>query len=161
TLIFAPDGKTVVTANGWQLQLTLWDVATGKALRRFEAKAIRAGGPSIAFSPDGKTLLAAGKNNTAYLWEVASGKLRPKFSLPMHQGTSGWAAFSADARTLAYCAAPFEGTMRLHDVPSGREVARLQGHLAPVTTFVFLPDGRHLLSGSKDTTMLLWHVRPS
>jgi RNA polymerase sigma factor (sigma-70 family) len=51
-VFFAPDGKSLVTARG---EARVWDVATGRLLRSFDA------GWEVAPSPDGRTLFAAGR----------------------------------------------------------------------------------------------------
>jgi WD40 repeat protein len=51
-VFFAPDGKTLVTAQG---EVRVWNVATGRLLRSFDA------GWQVAPSPDGRTLFAAGR----------------------------------------------------------------------------------------------------
>jgi WD40 repeat protein len=48
--------------------------------------------------------------------------------------------------------------VRLWDVTTGAEAARLEGHTKPVTALVMLPDGR-LASGSNDCTVRLWDVK--
>ena len=50
-VFFAPDGKTLVTAGG---AARVWDTATGRLLRSFDA------GWVVVPSPDGRTLFAAG-----------------------------------------------------------------------------------------------------
>ena len=50
-VFFAPDGKTLITARG---EARVWDVATGRLLRSFDA------GWVVVPSPDGRTLFAAG-----------------------------------------------------------------------------------------------------
>jgi RNA polymerase sigma factor (sigma-70 family) len=49
---FAPDGKTLVTARG---EARIWDAATGRLLRSFDA------GWEVVPSPDGGTLFAVGR----------------------------------------------------------------------------------------------------
>jgi WD40 repeat protein len=106
---FAPDGKTLITAADRDLQtVSLWDVSTGKRLRRLA-------GPSVtpkpaepdaiefplqhffAYSPDGKTVAAGGNlHNKIYLWDVATGVCLRE--LPAAPGAG--LAFTADGRAL-------------------------------------------------------------
>jgi hypothetical protein len=46
------------------------------------------------------------------------------------------------------------------DVVTGAERARYSGHRGPVKALAFSPDGRHMISGSYDTTALVWPVPP-
>jgi RNA polymerase sigma factor (sigma-70 family) len=46
----------------------------------------------------------------------------------------------------------------LFDADSGKEVRRMAGHEEKVTALAFSPDGKSLASGSKDTTVILWHL---
>jgi len=47
-----------------------------------------------------------------------------------------------------------------HLTDTGKELGRLQGHQAPVTSLAFSPNGDYLASGSADTTALLWKWPP-
>src|SRR5205823_2823534 len=52
----------------------LWDVATGK--ERATLQGLEGMVYSVAFSPDGKTLVSVSRDQTVKLWDVATGKGR-------------------------------------------------------------------------------------
>jgi RNA polymerase sigma factor (sigma-70 family) len=73
-IAFSPDGKLLAVGNVQRLWLQLFEVVTGKEVRRLHCW------PSvmtIAFSPDGKTLAAGKSEGTISLWDVTTGKPRP------------------------------------------------------------------------------------
>jgi WD40 repeat protein len=51
-----------------------------------------------------------------------------------------------------------DGDVTLHDLATGKELRKLQGHQSRVSALVFTRDGKQLASGSADSTIVLWNV---
>jgi WD40 repeat protein len=154
-LAFSPDGKVLAAASNGpdDHTLRLWDPATGKLLHRIERGYCDTS--SVAFSPDGRMAAVASGEQAVAVWEVATGGKR--FPLPKQRG---WCvrcvAFSPDGNLLAV---GVDNAVCLWSLLTLTEVKRFSGHRGGVTSLAFTPDGRTLISGSGDTTALLWDVR--
>ena len=90
---WSPDGH-VLAASGFDGGVVLWDVSSGRALRRFSGWAARA--HVLAFSPDGKWLALCG--NVFQVWELSSGKEVIYYSFPGRQSVL---AFSPNGKYVA------------------------------------------------------------
>ena len=76
-----------------------------------------------------------------------------------HTGPVNSVAFSPDGTTLATRSDGDDGTVRLWDVATHRQIGGpLTGHAGPVTSVAFSPDGTTLASGDDDGTVRLWDV---
>jgi WD40 repeat protein len=175
SVAFSPDGRRVLS-GGYDNTVRLWDVETGKLLHclRGHAERVR----SVAYAPDGRYALSGGYDHTLRLWDLEGGK-----EVHCFRGHAHWVmsvAFAPDGRRAL--SGGFDHTVRLWDVEmrarwhegqggswfahisrlwslrSRRELCRLQGHTANVTSVTFTPDCRHALSGSMDKSVCLWDL---
>lgn len=162
TMAISPDGKTAATADVDGL-VALWDVKARALL--FPALQ---GNPSVivslAFSPDGKTLASGDFDGTITLWDVESGRqlLKP---FKAHEGWTLSLAFSPDGEQLA--SGSQDAEIRLWKLPSSRTPSAdplpaigqpMKGHSNWVTSLLFWPDGKRLVSGSGDHTVRQWDL---
>jgi WD40 repeat protein len=136
--------------------LRVWDVKTGKELRRLEASADAT--RCLAFAPEGSRLLCgykgAGNDGVIRLWDAAGGKELRVFKGHAQEVTA--VAFLPSGR--GFVSASADGTLRVWDVESGKELRRME-HPGRVNDVAVSPDGRRALSaGFDDRTVRLWDL---
>ncbi len=99
SIAFSADGTRAITGTGFFGRVILWDVATGKEIRRF---AYADYGPviSVAFGPGDTTVLASGLADL-YLWDVETGASSAVTRVSLHFHTV-WP--SAQMASMSYLA---------------------------------------------------------
>jgi WD40 repeat protein len=110
-LAFSPDSRTLATSAGKDISLydlTRW---RKKATLRGHEKLVR----SLAFLPDGRTLLSAAEDGLVCLWDLASKKQRAAYNWDLEQLLT--VAVAPDGMTAA--AASAKGTIVLWDLDHG------------------------------------------
>ncbi|MBN1172263.1 MAG: hypothetical protein JXA67_08810, partial [Micromonosporaceae bacterium] len=159
SVAFASHGHTLAT--GGDDTVRLWNITDPThpvALSRTDTYPVR----SVAFSPDGKTLVTGGYDKTVRLWNVTDPTHPVALGQPLtgHTDVVFSVAFSPDGSTLA--TGSYDRTVRLwnvtdptHPVALGQP---LTGHTGRVFSVAFSPDGKTLATGSDDQTVRLWNV---
>jgi WD40 repeat protein len=158
SLAFRPDSKVFLTRSLEQGigEAQLWEAATGKAL----GKPLAHQGlcTTAIFSPDSKQVLTAGTKRQNFqeqpqtqLWDATTGA---PIGMPLDQaGTVEAAAFHPGGKSvwlaIGQTAQRWELSKRQQLLPS-------LDHQGPVTALALSPDGRLLVTASRDGTAQLW-----
>ena len=168
-VVFSSDGSRLASVS-YSAIICLWNARTGekqKTLRHEGGDRSMDVLPSVAFSPDGRTLASAGNvirvdshgrglpmENYEYpilLWDTATGKHTKSFKGHTYGTTS--VAFSPDRGTLA--SGGRDGVIRLWDVATGTQIntpqqTKIRRYHNEIISVVFSPDGGTLASGGDD-----------
>jgi WD40 repeat protein len=174
-LAFTPDGKHLVV--GGQYELTVWDVATGRLAKRVRTRAARAA--ALAFLPDGKLVLAGGRPGQEGDVDIYDLNVRGKVEngVTVLDGVHDkdvlvrevlntddmvyCLAVSPDGKKLA-AGDSSDRLVNVWDLTPGPAGARLEqsieNHADWVLGVAFAPDGKHLLTASRDKTAKVWDL---
>lgn len=148
-----PDRRTAVVAvadAGPRDIVRRYDLATGEARGEVE---LEAGAINrVAVSPDGAWVAAVGCRR----FHLLAADTLAVVATDAHRALSSGAfalAFSPDSNTVVYSAGR---ALFVWDVPTAREVARLHLDTKHFMDAAFTPDGRRLLTVSKEGAARVW-----
>jgi hypothetical protein len=148
------------SVDGTGRQVVIADVARGREITRL----VTARQAIVQGTFAGPRLFASRTLQQITLWDVLSGKTVVNIDVSNSAASATAITCSADGRLLAWAESLPQGgdrTIRLYDSLNGREVARFDGHLGPVQCLRIhsLGDRPLLVSGSQDSTALVWDLR--
>ncbi len=160
SLLFSPDGRTVVSTNV-DGTVTLWNAGAATPSETLHGHLRSVWQP--AFSPDGDTLYTASSDGTAIAWDLSGDRrLGRRFRFTHDRGLGDWpdrhpGKFSPDGRLIAV--GLNEGGIRLWDarklIPAGAPLLSTGGE---VTALAFSPDGRTLAAVTHLGQATIWDL---
>jgi WD40 repeat protein/serine/threonine protein kinase len=152
--VFSHDGRRVLSSSR-DKTARIWDVQTGRLLRELagHAWAVR----QAAFSADDRWVVTGGEDNLALVWRLEPDTAIIAHRLQGHTAGVTSVAFSHEQdRPTRILTGSEDYTTILWDALTGREILTLKGHTREVTSACFSPDGRDVLTGSRDGTAVVW-----
>ena len=148
---FAP-GAAIIASGSADQTIRLWDVATGKELKRMGDHTAAVW--TIAFHPSGKLLASGSADTTVRLWSVPDGSLTK--TLSGHADIVFTVRFGQQGKMIA--SGNGDKSIKLWDTETGKELRHIAGHTKWILSVAFAADNRSLASGSTDTMVKLWDL---
>jgi WD40 repeat protein/tRNA A-37 threonylcarbamoyl transferase component Bud32 len=132
--------------------IRVWNAENGKLLWSLQgptppirAAELATGGRSLAISLE--------RENSVRIYKVDRNQ---PLELIGHRDFIGSLSFSPDLKTLA--TGSMDGTIKIWDTSTGRQVFSLPGHMQEATDVSFSPDGKTLASVGRRESVKLWHL---
>lgn len=154
---FSPDGtKLAIVTSDQPEVIRIHDTESGRELQKISltAKLVR-----LAFSADGKQIVATERDSSVRLYQTESGKKVWAHTVPLNNPNENYVsavAFSPDGKTIA--AGATDHLLYLLDPLTGDEIGKLEGtHWYP-WTMAFTADSKILYSSGWDGTIRRWDV---
>ena len=162
SLDFSRDGTRLASGSG-DRTARLWDMETGQNLLTLS---IEDGVTTVAVSPDGKFLAAGSLDRAVRVWDTEKGGLVER--LEGHKDSVYSVAFSPNGMELLSgsldktiklweLSAPRGGMMHSSPPRAGTCKTTFVGHKDFVLSVALSPDGKWVVSGSKDRGVQFWN----
>ncbi|MDJ0636528.1 MAG: NACHT domain-containing protein [Xenococcaceae cyanobacterium MO_188.B29] len=175
---FSPDGKKLVS-GGKEGIVKLWDISkiianeTENSIYKTEKSIIdgsflgsffipQANSKiepwilSVAFSPDGKTIVSGSENKIIRLWDIESRECLQPQPLTEHEKRVWSVVFSPDGKT--FISGSDDKTIKIWNSTSRQCIKTLKGYLNAIWTIAFSPKNNLLASGSQDNNVRIWNI---
>ncbi|KAJ7830277.1 WD40 repeat-like protein [Mycena leptocephala] len=168
SVAFSQDGLHAISGSD-DKTVRIWEVSTGKQLCQLDGHEDWV--ISVAFSQDGLRAISGSEDTTVCIWDVATGKqlcrdehkdwassvaLAQLHQLEGRKKRVLSVAFSHDG--LRAISGSEDKTVRIWEVPTGKQMHQLDGHEGGVNSVAFSQDGSRVISGSNDNSVRIWRL---
>ncbi len=157
SLAYHPDGHTLAIGSGLAARtgdLCLWDTLAAAAKPRIfppQKDTVEA----LAFSKDGKALLAGSNDSKAHLYANLPYEFGPV--LDEHNGRVHAVAFSP-RQDFVFVTGAMDKVVKVWDVKSHQTVVNFDQSEGGISGLVFLPNGLQFVGASLDGRLFWWQV---
>jgi len=157
-LLSTESAKTTYQADGIVLPLSK-TVLRQSILRSRIRLTLRGHGDgsvfSVAWSPDGQSILTGSDDMTAKVWDAQTGQ--ELLTLQGHAHVINTLAWSPDGQRIVTGSA--DEIAKVWDAETGQVLSTLTGHDDYVNSVACSPDGQSILTGSDDMTAKVWDAQ--
>ncbi len=162
SVCFSPDGSFVLSGSE-DNKIKLWNAETGDIIRTFDSYLLD--NPHAKFTSDSKLILSASQDGELTFLDIKSGEAVSSDHynidaiIVMNYSPDSNLMFYMDDETDFEWSDGWEFDMKLFDFDSGKVTTTFDGHNDYVNSISISPNGKYVLTGSNDFTMILWDIK--
>lgn len=138
-----------IVSTGADRAVCLWHTEQAHPTAIHHAGSVR----SIAFSEKGEWVVTGSRDGTVWVRDATNGER--VLRLMGHEGGVQCVAF-APSPAKGVLSVGTDGTARVWDLGSGKEIAVIAAHDVPISTCGYSRDGRLLFTGARDGLVKVW-----
>jgi RNA polymerase sigma factor (sigma-70 family) len=153
---FAPSGKTLAVVTSEAPEVIKICSTDGSEVSRLQLSARYL---DSAFSPDGRVLAVAERDDTVRVYEIGTGKCLHSWPVPIRGANENYIfqiLFAPDGKSVV--ASSSDKLIRIWDVASGAEAGQLKGHAWYPWGLAFSADSKTLYSTGWDGDIRRWDL---
>ena len=143
------DDETRYTDN----TVKVWDATTGKELLSFNAHLRTIN--SVAFSPDGKSIVTSSYDKFIKIWNIDTGEEIQNMKWKVNS-VAIEAVFSPDGKYIV--SGHVSGKIKIWDVKTGDGIKSWNGHNSYLISVAISQDGLRIVSTANDATIKIWDM---
>jgi WD40 repeat protein len=145
----SPKKVTALASASSDWTVRLWDLTGTRPVQRTVIKGHWSHTYCVGFSPEGKSIVSGSEDRTLRLWEANGSEPKEKHVYKKEPIAVYTLSYSPDGKVVAYAGA--DSVARLWEPERHWIVRSFTGHPAYVSALAFSPDGKRLLTASKET----------
>jgi WD40 repeat protein len=145
SIVFSPNGKFIISADGTTLKIMTLD---GTLLKTLEGHQDIVN--SISMSSDNKLIASASEDRTIKIWSINGNLLK---TLEGHTNSVNSVSFSPNGKWIV--SSGKDNEIKLWNL-NGILLKSWKGHIDSINSVMFSPDGKTIASASNDKTVKLW-----
>lgn len=149
SVVISQDGKTILSSSDESLILSNFE--TGKGIR--ELKSGHGSFREFTVTPSATILVSGGGQPKA--WELTTGRQIMNLECDRIESLT---CLAVSQDRMQVIAGMYPNSLILYDLVSGKQIRKFKGHSDRINSVIFLPDGKHFISGSLDKTLKLWNL---
>ena len=153
SLALSPDGLRVIAGCN-DGSVGVWNLKTGERLHEFKGHTAKVWG--VALSPDGKRAVSGAWDSTIRIWDLGTGKQLKSIAAGSHVRSVAFSPKGDRIVTSQFVAEGAPATVVIWNAITAERMLTMKGHTDLITSAVFSPDGKQILSASFDHTIRLW-----